>query len=174
MKLETEIKNNFVGCYDEARGVALSKEKILRKDSNKCFSYMERVLLGFVIMFMAGYLLSFLVEAWWVICPVVIAIFVVDFIYLGKPLLKIYKGYAYRKNRNFKSSIVVDKNGITDESYYGVKMTFGLDKILGIVISKYTVTILTDTPIYFYFPISDKDTIINALKKYNKKIRIIE
>lgn len=174
MLLETEIKNNFVGCYDEARGVALSKAGVLKNKKSKCLSYMERKIFEFIIMFVTGYLLSFLVSSWWAICLVVLAIFLVAFMHLGKALMNIYKAYKYRKEHDFKSSIIIDKNGITDESYYGIKMTFSLDKILAVVVGKYTVTVLTDTPVYFYFPVTLKDEVIKTIKKYNKNLNIIE
>ena len=55
----------------------------------------------------------------------------------------------------------------------GIKMTFNWDKVLGVVIGKYTVTILTDTPCYFYFKIDDKRKIIKVLEKYGEEDKII-
>ena len=48
-------------------------------------------------------------------------------------------------------------------------MIFSWDKIKGFVVGKYTVTILTDTPIYFYFNISKKDEILKAIEKYEPR-----
>ena len=52
-------------------------------------------------------------------------------------------------------------------------MIFSFDKIKCIVVGKYTVTILTDTPVYFYFDISKKEDIIEAIEKYGDKDKII-
>lgn len=100
-------------------------------------------------------------------------IYLISIIYLIITFCKVISIYNFRKKRNFKNSIVIDKNGITDESYHGIKMIFEWEKIIGVVISKYTVTILTDTPVYFYFNISKKDDVISAIEKYGDKEKII-
>ena len=100
-------------------------------------------------------------------------IYLISIIYLIITFCNVISIYNFRKKHNFKNSIVIDKNGITDESYHGIKMIFKWEKIIGIVISKYTVTILTDTPVYFYFNISKKDDVISAIEKYGDKEKII-
>ena len=47
-------------------------------------------------------------------------------------------------------------------------------KILGVVVKKNTVTILTDTGIYFFFFFEEKEAILKAIRKYHKNILIIE
>ena len=74
----------------------------------------------------------------------------------------------------FSNTILIDKNGITDESYYGIKMIFNWSKIKGVVIGKRAITILTDTHIYFYFDISKKSEVIKAIEKYGNSDLIIE
>ena len=53
-------------------------------------------------------------------------------------------------------------------------MIFNWDKIKAVVIKKYSVTILTDTNVYFYFDIKLKEDIIKCIKKYGSKTLIIE
>lgn len=69
---------------------------------------------------------------------------------------------------------MIDENGITDESYYGIKMILKWEKITGVVIGKHTITILTDTPVYFYFDIAKKEDVIKAIDKYGNKDLIIK
>lgn len=100
-------------------------------------------------------------------------IYLISIIYLIITFCKVISINNFRKKHNFKNSIVIDKNGITDKSYHGIKMIFKWEKIIGVVISKYTVTILTDTPVYFYFNISKKDDVISAIEKYGYKEKMI-
>lgn len=174
MKLDVEIKDNFVGCYDEARGIAVHKEDILNKNKSRCPSYVEGKLLNFALMFLISVILSMGVYYCWLLYPIVIMLIIISVVYLGSSLVEIYRAHKRKKKMGFKSSILVDKEGLTDESYYGIKMVFNHSLIKGIVVGKYTVTVLTDTPCYFYFPISKKAEVVKAFKKYNKNVKVIE
>ena len=106
-------------------------------------------------------------------CILSFFLYLASVIYLIAMLVNILTIYRFRKKQKFNNTIIIDKNGITDESYYGIKMIFSFDKINAIVVGKYTVTILTDTPCYFYFDVKEKENIIKAIEKYNKEVRII-
>ena len=82
--------------------------------------------------------------------------------------------YQVRKKEHFTNVVKIDKNGITDESYYGIKMVFSWDKISALVVGKHTVTVLTDSPIYFYFNISEKDEVLKAIDKYEEKDKLVD
>lgn len=103
-----------------------------------------------------------------------IILYLISFIYLTYTIIDIIEIYNIRKKQQFSNMILIDKDGITDESYYGIKMMFKWEKITGIVIGKHTVTVLTDTPVYFYFEISKKDDIIKAVEEYGNKNLIIK
>lgn len=174
MRIDTEICENFVGCYDEARGMALGKRQILERESSKILSFMQRKLVVFGLWFVFGVLLSFFAEYSEAVLPIVCIIFVASMVYVAANLLEIYKSYRAKKEARFIGHILIDKDGVTDEAHNGVKTSVEMDKILGVSIGKYTVTVLTDTPIYFFFPLSDKERVLKAFKKNNKKVRIIE
>ena len=52
-------------------------------------------------------------------------------------------------------------------------MVFNWNKIKGIVLGTYSITILTDTPYYFTFSIDSKEAIIRALVEYGYEDKII-
>ena len=165
MKINSDISKDFFSLFDEARGIALRRKKILKNKSSKCLTYMQRKLLILSIMFVVS--LFFLILCCWIVALVAV-------VYLIHAITTIALVYFYRKDQDFKNTITIDKHGITDESYFGIKMTFRWEKITGVVIGKRTVTILTDMPIYFYFDISSKDDIIKAIEKYGDSKKIIK
>ncbi len=174
MKINSDISKDFFSLFDEARGIALRRKKILKNKSSKCLTYMQRKLLILAIMFVVS--LFFLILCCWNMNMILISwiVALVAVVYLIHAIATIALVYFYRKDQDFKNTITIDKHGITDESYFGIKMTFRWEKITGVVIGKRTVTILTDMPIYFYFDISSKDDIIKAIEKYGDSKKIIK
>ena len=98
----------------------------------------------------------------------------VALVYLIVTIGSFVSNYYFRKKRNFSNKVIIDKTGLTDESFYNIKMIFKWDKILAIVVGQETVTFLTDTPVYFYFNISEKEKIMKAIKKYGHLDKVIE
>lgn len=173
MKINSNISKNFMGCFDEARGFAMHKSKIIKSKKNNCLSYMQNKLIIYMTLIIIS---SILILSSCYDCNLLIIALLLFHganIYLIITIISIISMYHFRKKNNFKNTIIIDKDGIIDESYYGIKMIFKWNKIIGIIIGKHTVTILTDTPCYFYFPISEKDNIIKAIDKYGDKSKII-
>lgn len=174
MKIETDIKDNFFAHFDEARGIAIHKSKIIKKRKVKCLSYMQGQVLTVIFLLVAAILLSMLCcKINYIFIPVCILL-LSAFLYLIYIILTIVGIYIFRIKQNFKNTITLNKEGITDKSFYGIKILFDWSKITAVVVGKYTVTILTDTPVYFYFDISKKDKILNAIKKYDDIKKVIE
>ena len=101
MRIDTEICENFVGCYDEARGMALGKRQILERESSKVLSFMQRKLVVFGLWFVFGILLSFFAEYSEAVLPIVCIIFVASMVYVAANLLEIYKSYRAKKEARF-------------------------------------------------------------------------
>ena len=174
MKIETNISKNYFARFDEARGVALHKKSVLKNRKSKTLSYTQSRLIVFIILFILSILSCFL--PYFNLCLFILPwlMFLITFLYLIYIIIDITSVYIFRKRMQFSNTILIDKNGITDESYYGIKMIFNWSKIKGVVIGKRAITILTDTPIYFYFDISKKAEVIKAIEKYGNSDLIIE
>lgn len=174
MKIDTNISRNYFSCFDEARGVALHKKSVLKNRKSKTLSYIQGKIIGFVLLFLLSLLFAFLCRfncyMVWLPCLT----YLITIIYAVQAVISTMGIYSFRKKRGFKNTILIDENGITDESYYGIKMIFKWEKITGVVIGKRAITVLTDTPVYFYFDISKKEDIIKAIEKYANKDLIIE
>jgi hypothetical protein len=98
----------------------------------------------------------------------------VALLYLIASIIIVCMGYFARRKVNFKNEIVIEEEGISDSSYFGIKMTLSWDKIEAVVVRTHTIVILTNTPVYFYFDKNKKKDIINNIKKYKEDILIIE
>lgn len=173
MKIDTNFLTNFFTCFDEARGIAIHKRKVLKDKSSKTLSFMQSKLINFIILMVLSILINLL--SCFDYCLVILSYitYIVAYTYIIQALISLICIYNFKKKRQFKNTIVINKEGIIDESFYGIKMIFSFDKIKGIVVGKRSITILTDTPVYFYFDISKKDEVINAIEKYGDKDKII-
>lgn len=171
MKIESNVGNNYFKIYSESHGVAINKNKILKAKKSKCLNYFQMILIIFLSILILSILLILLNNCYTLSLSILFITFNIVFISLS--LLQIISTYFYRKSKKFNNSIIIDKEGITDNSFQGIKMVFSWDKIKGVVIKKYSITILTDTRCYFYFDISNKDDIIKSVNKYGSKDLII-
>ena len=145
MKIRSNIKKNFFKCGNESLGVMVNKNYILKTHKNPNYNYSEHVLL-----------------------------IIIAFFYLIFNVIFVIKMYCIRKNTKFKNEIEIDGGGIHDKSYFGIEMTFDWSKIKAIVVRKHTVVVITSTPIYFFFDITKKDDLVDAITKYKKTIPVIE
>ena len=168
MEITSNLKNNLFKCFNEARGVAINRHKILKTKKLNKLNYYEFILLMLIFTMIISTIL--------LINNFLIASFTLYGLTLFTLILNIstyISMYRYRKKLNFQNTILINEEGITDTSFMGIKMIFNWSKILGLVIKKNTLVILTDTYVYFYFPLESKPQIMSALKKYQKNLPLI-
>lgn len=174
MKIESDVSKNYFLRFNEARGIVLHQKVVLKEKKSKVLSYIPSKLLMFCLFLVIGILVIYLCQFNFYLFTVGFWIILFGVFYLLAALAAIISSYYFRKNRNFRNTNLIDKVGIYDESFYGIRMLFKWDKIKGVVVGKYSVVILTDTPVYFYFDISKKEDILKCVHKYGKKDLIIE
>lgn len=170
MKIECTI-NNYFKTYNEARGVVLNKKKILRKRNSRCMNYLTRILLTLLFVLLIVIMMSITKSL--CLYDLGVIILFIELVNIAFTLASNITFYVFRKKRNFTSTIVINEEGLIDTSFQGIKMIFSWDKIKGVVIKKYSITILTDTSCYFYFDIKSKEDILKAVEKYGSKDLII-
>lgn len=80
-----------------------------------------------------------------------------------------------KNTRKKKNTLTIDTEGIKDNTNV-ICISSKWDNINCVVIGKYSICILTEALIYYTFPISVKDKLLNGINKYNtnKDIKIIE
>lgn len=172
MKIKSNIRKKYFACVNESMGVNLNKKYILKTKKNTDYTYSEHTLYVIIIMLLVSAIFAIMRTNLSILFSM-IAIFCA-FLYLLAVCIVVLMGYNARRKVNFKNEIEITEEGITDSSYYGVKMTLSWDQIEAIVVRKNTVIILTNTPLYFYFDKNKKKDIINASQKYKKDIIVIE
>lgn len=172
MKLKTRVTKDFYKYFDEARGIAIQKRKVLKNKNSSCFTYTQIQLIVFIIMLFLGLFFMLLGKINYKGYIIGSVIFILSICYVVCSIASVIGYYKFRKNC-VKKPLLIDENGVTDESFYDIKMIFSWKKILGIVITKNTVTFLTDTPIYFYLDKSSQNDIIELAERYNVQDKII-
>ncbi len=160
MKIESTIKDNFFQIYNESRGVLLNKSKILKNKNSKCLDYIPTILLtNILIMLIAVFLL------YTRIFYVSIILTIISLGYILITFFRMYASYLFYKKRNFKNTIKITSSGLIDNSL-AREIVISWDKIKRIVIKKYSLTVITNTKIYFFFDIKIEKKFLKAINPY--------
>lgn len=174
MKIKTDFSNNFFTIYDEARGISKNKKAILKNKDITSFSYMQGKVVFFLIMFILGSFVTLLSFFKIYLVELAIVFLLIGLLNLIYGFVRTLYSYFYYKKKSFVNEIIFDKDGVVDESFHDIIIRFKWDKILGIVIANYSIVFVTDTPIYFWFNINDKNKILKVLKKYKQDKKIMQ
>lgn len=174
MKIKYDMSNMYNACYNEALGVATHKKDVFNgKKVHNYTSYGYMYLIAIILVIIVNsmfyyftdlYVVSFTLTIFSIILVLLIIIYFLIY-YIRRNISKSRKRSGY---------LDISDEGITDESFMGIKMIFHWQKIQAIVVGNKALTILTDTPVYFFLDNSVKDEIINNLKKYKSDIKVIE
>lgn len=169
MKIQSNMKNNYLKHYNVAKGIAVNKKTVLKNKTIKVPTYLLSALITIILL--TFFLVIFhLIDKSKIITILFLTMLVV---YNSYVIIRTTWSYNFKKKSNFLNEITLDEEGLTDKSFYGIKITLNWSKLKAIVIKKQTITILTDTNLYFFFDINEKEEILKAINKYNKDLTII-
>lgn len=166
MKISSSAPNHFFVSFNEARGIAENKKKILRKKDSRCFTYFQTNFINTILLFIIElcFVLYFKLSLWYLLFSLIPLLVKSIYVVLYLRERKIYQARKYN---------IIDEKGLHDDSFYGIKMLFEWKKIKALVIAKHCVVILTDTPCYFYYDISKKKELIEVFEENGCKKKII-
>lgn len=176
MKIKYDMSKNYLKCYNEALGVATHKKKIFKNHNSKThtYTYYGWLYLGIVILIILINYISYITVGYgWInhimsyLDLLILLAIIIYFILFG---IRCY----YSRCRLEKGTFCFDEEGIKNDSYMGIEMLFRWNKIKYIVVKKYSITILTDTPVFFFMNIETKEELIKGIQKYKKDIEVIE
>lgn len=176
MKIKYDMSKNYLKCYNEALGVATHKKKMMKNHHSKThtYTYYGGVYLLMVILIIVINYVSYITVGYgWMnhimsyFGLLILLTIIIYFILFGIR-------YYYSRCRLEKGTFVFDEEGIKNNSYLGIEMLFRWNKIKYIVVKKHSITILTDTPVFFFMNIETKDELIKGIQKYKKDIEVIE
>lgn len=169
MKIESNMKNTYLKHYNIAKGIAVNKKQVLKNKTIKVPTYLISALITIVLLTI--FLVIFcLIDKSKIITILYLTMLIVYIFYV---IIRTTWSYNFKKKKNFLNEIILDEEGLTDQSFYGIKITLNWSKLKAIVIKKQTITILTDTNLYFFFDINEKEEILKAINRYNKDLTII-
>ena len=167
MEIKTNLKKDYFKYFNEALGVATSRKRILKKRKANKLNYYEKILLILcfvifisIILLLNNYFLASLI------------LFLLSVFTLILNIISYLIRHNYEKKINYQNTIIINDQGITD-NYLDIIITFTWKRIKALVVKKNTLVILTDTYIYFYFSIKDKEKVFQAINKYQKDLLII-
>lgn len=175
MKIKYDMSDNYFKYYNEGQYIYAKKRKIKDKKNFKIKSFSTSLLQNsiFAIILWSCSLIFLIFEK---SLFYNIFFFYTSFLVVIQIILDIYFFVNFKKINIsvHKGLIIIDENGITDNSESGFNLSVPWDRVDVAVIGNNTITILLKTNDYlFILPISIKEDIIKALKKYNAEISII-
>lgn len=170
MEIKTNMKKSYLRNYNEAKGIAVNKKRVLKHKTNKVPTYLSSVLITIILLLTCTILFS-QIDSSNIFKNIFLTILIT---YTSYSIIRTIWSVNFKKKQNYLNTIVIDENGITDSSFYNIKININWNKITAIVIKKYTITFITDTNLYFFFDISKKEEILEQVKKYSKENLVIE
>ena len=171
MEIKSNMKKTYLRNYNEAKGIVVNKKRVLKYKTNKVPTYLTSVLITITLLSICTILFSIIDSS-----NIFKTIFLVLLItYISYSIIRTIGSILLKKNQiDLINTITIDENGITDKSFFKIKINLSWDKIKAVVVKKYTVTFITDTQLYFFFDIKDKEEILKQVKKHSKETLIIE
>ncbi len=171
MEIKSNMKKTYLRNYNEAKGIAVNKKRVLKHKTNKVPTYLTSVIITITLLLLCTIIFSIIdtsnIFKYYFLISLII--------YITYSIIRTISSILLKKNQiDLINTITIDEEGITDKSFFKIKINISWDKIPAIVIKKHTVTFLTDTQLFFFFDINHKDEIIKLVKKYSKNTLIIK
>ncbi len=175
MRVEYNVKNkNSFKVFNDAMGVALNRENIIRGKKVKYLSYLSASILEIIIALMFLILMLTLTKAYYCTLSIVLVfiatlLFIFMILNILYPLL--FASWIIFREEN---ELEIDEKGISfyfdDDQYY----TLGWTHIRALIIGKHSLNFITDDKFFFYFDKKYRNDILSAIKEYNESLLIIK
>lgn len=172
--IEYDLSDGYVIMYDEAFGVARKRKKLLKNPRTKTYTYLGVTtckLLLFVLINIICFMLykHYGYSSYICMFCVIVSIF---YLLLAINLVLFIIRVTVRKGKP-KGSFKLSKEGLTDSTFSGIKILFEWSRIKMVVIKKYSIVILTDSPIYFFVNKEVEKKLIQGIKRFKSDIVIV-
>lgn len=170
------FQNNFIPCYNESFGIATHRNKYFKNPRSKIHSYTYYgfIYLWLTIIYNLLVLILYKIIGYnSFICILCCLMHIINFLIILYFIFYLVR-LILSKRRKLKGSFIIDKNGLIDSTFKGIKIIFEWSKIKLVIIGNNSITILTDTPIFFFVNKELESILVPALKKYKKNLLIIK
>lgn len=171
MEIKSNMKKSYLRNYNEAKGIAVNKKRVLKHQTSKVPTYLTSALITITLLSISTIIFSIIDSS-----NIFKTIFLVLLItYTSYSIIRTIASVLLKKNQiDLINTIVIDEDGITDKSFFKIKINVSWDKIPAVIVKKHTVTFITDTQLFFFFDIKNKEEILKLVKKYSKNTKVIE
>ncbi len=173
--IDYDLTDSYVLIYDEAYGVARKRKKLLKNPRTNTYTYlgitMFRLFLVILINLICYGYVCFVGHSYWLSMILVFIPFL--YLYLVFDIM-IFTVKITCRSKRLKGSLKINKEGITDSTFDGIKILFEWKRIKMVVVKKYSVIILTDTPIYFFVNKDVEKQLIREIKRFRSDITIVK
>lgn len=174
MKIEYNMNDSYLKCYNEAQGIVSNKKKMYKNPKKRIRSYFINGII-FNIEMISLILILKLMELYGDDLTIYVSLILgltlfTDVIYIFSFCIN----YSMQKNKDHSGILEFNEKGITDLSNTGIIVTMPWNKIEALVFGKYTATILTNEQLFYFINVSAKEKLVEAVQKYNDKLLIID
>ena len=177
ISVKCEFKDGFLKCADEAKGLSCGWRKIVSDGYVRRTSFLKYNLILLFLTFFALCFALFCIELFngelsfgfkFLISFIVCAL-VVEFLYIVITMIYFILRKRYRKNAvtTFKSE------GIVNHLSKDISILYDWANVECVIVGRYSISIFTDSPVYFYFDNKCKAKILEAVNKFKPKLKIL-
>lgn len=172
MKIKYDLSDNYFKYYNEACGVSI-KKKQLKNDKGKLETATFFFSKYFVILFLIGILLIIFNVLWDIkICLIFGELYLFASFFSLYMVILTY--FTSKSKLNSKiGEITINKDGISDKSNDGKTIAISWNNLDLVVVTKNTITILSNSNILYILDKKKKEDIIKEISKYSN-IKIID
>ena len=141
IKIDTDLSNDFFDIYNEARGIAMNKKRILKHKKICGMNYVSYLFIIFIVIFIVNLFLILRFKDFYLYFFSLFVI-IADIIGFVLGLSRIGINYMYKKRNKFISTVFINRRGITDvSSFNDIELLFLWKRVEGIVIGHYSLVI---------------------------------
>ncbi len=177
MEIKYDMSKNYWNCHNEAQAIVMMRRKLIKNPKRKILSLLVSSIFYVVatlLLLLATFILSKIgIDELFIRIVFDLSIFLGIFLILY--FLVIFITYIINdKKYSHEGILLINEEGLKDTSNNGITTFIPWDKISFVALKKYTVTFVTTTKLVVFVPIENKKTILEAIKKYQKSLLIID
>ena len=167
-------KGNYLKIFNDALGVSIFRDKILRNRKVKYMGFFSTTSLQVILSLVFLFLMLLLTTSYYTFLSFFLFCFALTcFIYvILNAMLPLLCVFFF--TRSDEGELKVDKDGITFGLDNDLGLKVGWTHIRGVVVGKSSVNIILDYHYFFYFDKKYKNEIIKAIREYNESLLIIK
>lgn len=177
MKIKYDMSSNYWNCHNEAQTIVMMKKRLLKNPTTKIRGiFYSGILYGFGIILVSICYFAFKMTEMnsliFTILETLLFFLIVLFILYFLLIFITY--FVNNKQSSHKGILKIDDFGLSDYSENGKITSIPWNHIQLVGIRKYVITFVTDTKLVVFINIDNKKIVLEALKKYQKNLLVID